>query len=720
MRELIGNVMKSARFYLLQKRIVFFAVMALLSAIPPVSGYADGGGAIRFLLSSNLNGRFTVQTENQETDDPMLIMAQSMITQQKTSPSDIYLDLGNAFYPGILSRFSSGSVTMDFLDYLNCAATLVSSRDLNIGVSNLEFIGKKKKTRLLSANIEKEEAPLFIPHFRQTIKGKRFLFIALSSDKGFFDISEKQLLSVTLKDYKAALQKSLEELKTENADYTILLSGRSYEENFSIMEEFKGISLCISGGDATGELYSAKAERVDIGEGRSLVTLVNSSGFYTLNLSAGDGLTVDTLKFHKAESQSVYDRNYRLFVNRLSIWKKRFAKEGENDVVKEEVADLEIDASRVASLLRHKFRAEVAVLEKNSITAGKLSGKVKYADIIRRVDNEFPIFTYRITGAELKKMTGQKDNLVYSGVDGGKVQQYPIMDKKEYRICSPQSVYDLMTRRLGRKIKYTNSWRTLLDEIKDDIKGAQIIGYGDYGYLDNRYRLMVDVSLSNFYDHSEVSKDDGLKTPPGKPGATYEKWGLEDKIDFTLYNQKHKFVLTPYVYFVRQDQDYSQNLLRGTFFYTYNLHPIMKPYHKSQVDTVVKVVDDMKPLLVRETFGALFETKHITGKVGVGFEKQVQDPEEDLFGGIETIVGAKYDFLKYMTYTFDLDTFYSNFSEHQVRAEVTNALSFKLNSLMAFSTKYKWFYFNALDDNLKYKDGQMLLSLDLVTDFKKF
>ena len=232
--------------------------------------------------------------------------------------------------------------------------------------------------------------------------------------------------------------------------------------------------------------------------------------------------------------------------------------------------------------------------------------------------------------------------------------------------------------------------------------------------------MMVDVWLSNFYDNSSVKKSDDIETPPGKPETTYEKWGLENKIDVTLYNQKHKFVITPYIYFVRQDDYYAQNLLRGTLFYTYNLFPVMKPYHKSQIDTVAKVVHGWRPLLVRETFGAFFETTKLNGKIGIGFEKQIKDPQETLFVGIETIVGAHHDFLTNMRYTFDLDTFYSTFSNHQFRGELTNTLSFKLNGFMAFSVKHKWFYVNNIEDHLKYKDNQLLLSLDLVTDFKTF
>jgi hypothetical protein len=215
-----------------------------------------------------------------------------------------------------------------------------------------------------------------------------------------------------------------------------------------------------------------------------------------------------------------------------------------------------------------------------------------------------------------------------------------------------------------------------------------------------------------------------MDTPPGKPSETYQKWGLEDKIDFTVYNRMHKYIFTPYVFYIRQDDEYFQNLLRGTFFYTYNYSPIYKPYHKSQLDTVVKEVDGLRPLLFRETFGIMAETEYVTAKIGLGFEKQTQDPEEDLLTGLETIVGVKYPLLENLVYTMDLDTFIAmeqiDFADQQIRAELTNALSYKLNSFMAVSTKHKWFYFYSLESEKHYRYSQLLLTLDLVTDFKFF
>jgi len=694
----------------------------LILAFTPVPATCDE--QVMLLLTSNLNGRFTAAPENQDKEDPMLVMAQSLIEERKKSAADLYIDLGNAFYPGLLSRFSYGSVTMDFLDYFDCAATLVSANDLNIGVNNLEFIANGKKTHLLSANIEKNGTPLFPPYFKVKIKDKLFTFIGITSEKGFFDIAEKQILEITLKNADESLQPLIDQIQSEGTDYIVLLSGHPYSDNLAMMKKYPQIALCISGGDATGELYAAKAERVDIDSGRSIVSLVNPYGYYRLTLSSGDRLAVQTLKFHSPAYVPTPEKNYIEFATRLTIWKNRFIQEGERELVADACCDVEVDDTRVAELMRHRFGAEVSILEKGSISLGRVSGRFAYLDILKMVDNEFPIFVYKLSGSELKQVALNQEDLVITGTDGDAMQGYPINENRRYLICSPQSVYDLLAKRFNREIPYQNSWQTISDLITEDLKSEHVIANEDYGYLDNRFRMLMDVSLSNFYDRSNVSKNESIDIPPGKPYETYQKWGLEDKIDLTIYNQRHQLILTPYIYYIRQNDEYFQNLLRGTLFYTYNLSPVLNPYHKSQVDTVVKKTDNLRPLLFRETFGALFETEHITGKMGLGFEKQTQDPEKALFSGIETIVDVKYGLLENLTYTLNLNTFYSikrfDFGNRQIRAELTNALSFKLNSFLSCSAKYKWFYFYSMEFEEKYRDSQILLSLDLVTDFKIF
>lgn len=704
--------------YLRRAWVILFAAVFIPAT---VSAAADAGDVL-LVLTANLGGRFTTAIQNQEAVDPMLILAQSLRRHQQKQSADLLIDLGNAFYPGPLSRYSHGSVMMDFLDYFDFSATLISSQDLNIGVNNLAFLGKGKNTALLSANIRQNGHPVFAPYFTVEIRGKRFAFVGITSSKGFFDIAEKALLDVSLADVDAVLNDALSALDQENIDFIIVLSGLSQADNLALMQRFPAVSLCISGGDGAGDLYSVKANRVDLDSGRSVISLTRADGFYTLALNAGPRLAIRSLNFQSPAAYPVEDAGYAAFVGRLSLWKLRFAREGLETIAADLLEPIDVDSRKIADMLRDRFGAEVAILEPDAILSQTLSETISYTDILRLVTNDFPLFTYQLTGRELKRILRDPEGLIISGADAGIIQGYPVADNRRYKICSPQSVYDHLAKRLGRDIAYTNTWRTLSDEIRIDLIDERVMARNDFDYLERRFRFLADLAFSNFFDQSEVSRGDEMDNPPGKPAASYRKWGLENKAVLTLYNRDHMFELTPYVFFVRQDDLYLRNLLRGTLLYTYNLNPVARPYCKSQVDTVARSVDGLRPVLIRETIGAQVETEHITGKMGFGFEKQVRDPEEDLFSGIETIVGVKYDFRQYLTYIFGLDTFIAipqdRFDKHQIRSDISNALSFKLNDYLSFTVKHSWFYFYSGEFREKYSDSRTLLSLDVTTDFK--
>ena len=701
--------------------------MILAAVLIPASVSAESedtdDGDVVLLLTANLGGRFTTAILDQESADPMLILAQSLRRRQQEQPADLIIDLGNAFYPGPLSRYSHGSVMMDFLDYFNFSATLISSQDLNIGINNLSFLAKGKNAALLSANIHQSGEPVFAPYFTAQIRDRRFAFVGITSSKGFFDIAEKALLEVSLTDIEAALNDALSALEQDDIDFIVVLSGLSQADNLALMQRFPAVTLCISGGDTTGDLYFVKANRVDLDSGQSIIALTRSDGFYTLTLSAGRKLAIGSLAFQEPAEYLVDDPAYAAFVGRLSLWKLRFARQGLETVAVDLPEPIDVDSQKVADMLRDRFRAEVTIIEAHAVIPQTLSETISYTDILRMVANDFPLFTYRLTGRELKRILRDPEGLIISGADDAMIQGYPIADERRYKICSPQSVYELLAKKLGRDdIDYTNTWRTLSDEIRIDLIDERIMARHDFDYLERRYRFLADLSFSNFFDQSEVKRGDAIDKPPGKPAASYRKWGLENKAVLTFYNRDHMFELTPYIFFVRQDDDYLRNLLRGTLLYTYNLNPVARPYCKSQVDTVVRPVDDLRPVLIRQTLGAQVETEHITGKMGFGFEKQVRDPAEDLFSGIETIIGIKYDFREYLTYQFGLDTFFAipqdHFKRHQIRSDISNALSFKLNSYLAFTIKHTWFYLYSGEFKEKYSDSRTLLSLDLTTDFK--
>ncbi len=80
---------------------------------------------------------------------------------------------------------------MDYFNYLGCDATLVSSRDLRIGIDNLEFLRKGRKTRLLSTGITRGKQRYFSPYFVYAKNTASVAIIGIPSRKIRFDIAEQ-------------------------------------------------------------------------------------------------------------------------------------------------------------------------------------------------------------------------------------------------------------------------------------------------------------------------------------------------------------------------------------------------------------------------------------------------------------------------------------------------------------------------------------------------
>ena len=235
------------------------AAVLVISAFVLTAATAWSETRLSVLITSNLQGKSSPGIENQENEDPLLVLGQDIVFERERG-IDFYLDMGNALYPGILSKYSSGSVMMDFLDYFACDAVLVSSKDLQIGTKNLEFLQKDRRVRLLSSNIVKDGNPIFTPWFTMERKGVRIAFLGLSSNKIRFDMAEKDLYGYSLVEKKESLEPLLDAIKKDGVQHIILLSGQGLGETAAILESYPGIGLALCGGDYTGNFLSGKVE----------------------------------------------------------------------------------------------------------------------------------------------------------------------------------------------------------------------------------------------------------------------------------------------------------------------------------------------------------------------------------------------------------------------------------------------------------------------------
>lgn len=699
-------------------------VLALLSTLAVICTSAWGEPRVSLLVTSNLQGRFSLAVDNQESADPLLLLGQNIVAEQDKGV-DLYLDLGNALYPGVLSKYSAGAIMMDFLDYFSCRAVLVSSQDLQIGTKNLEFLGKNRKVRLMSSNIMQAHQPIFTPWMAVDKAGIRIALLALSSKKIRFDMAEKDLYGYRLAEGKEALGQQIEEIRAAGIRYIILLSGQTLKETVEILESYPDIGLALCGGDYTGRLFGGKASRLDLADGRSIVIADDKEDYYLLKLLFDRGIKVEALEARKAQPIPTRNFFYQEFENRLALWKHKFVEDEERPLASVKESPYKVDDLRFAQLLRDRFNCELGMVEADTINASAVKPQLTHSDLLSMINQDYTIFLFTLTGEELLAVLNDKEALVIAGLDAGKValiQGSPLVAGRPYRVAASQPAMQKIQHLLGKKIAYHNTWMTVTELLADDLKNQRIVLRGSYDYLDRRFRTTVDASLSNFVDNSSVRKDENVDTPPGQPVESYNKWGLENSIDVTIYNKYHRFVISPYMLYSRQDDSYLNNILRGTFLYDYNLSETIKPYNKLRCDTVVEDVDGLRPILLRETLGVSVEYPHVNGKLGLGFEKEVQDPDRPALYGIELILGARIPFLSHFVYSFDIDAFGGirggEDAQRQIRSEINNAISATLTSHLSMSFRHKYFYFHEELSGATYQNSQFITSLDLKNNWK--
>jgi len=697
----------------------FFAAAFFLFAAPVC---AETNFSI--LITSNLQGEFSLDLENQDTTDPLLVLGQNIIAD-RSKGAELYLDLGNALYPGSLAKYSSGAIMVDFLDYFSCAAVLVSSKDLQVGTKNLEFMQKSKNVRFVSANIMQAGKPLFIPWFSADIKGTRVAFLGISSPKVRFDMAEKELYDFSLADAVKVLARPIKEIQAEGIEHLVLLSGHTLRDTAQILEIYPDISMALCGGDYSDHFLGGKAARIDLTDGRSIVMAADRAEYYHLKLVLGDTLKVEAFEARQIQPIPTSNFRYQEFKNRLTLWKEKFLEE-EGSLVAE-LSDMEygVNDLNFAQLLRDRFNCELGVVEENTINKVSVKEAVRRADFLSMVNRDYNIFVLSLTGAEVRKVYNHGEGLVIAGLEEGEqleIQGTAVAEGRRYRLAASQLAMQKIQRLLRKRLDYSNTWMTVTELLVDDLKGQRTILRKDYDYLDRRFRTTVDVALSNFIEDSSVTKGDSIETPSGQPSKSYTKWGLENSIDVAVYNKYHRFVFSPYMFYSRQDESYLKNILRGTFLYEYSLSDTYKPYNKLRYDTVVEEVDGLRPSFLRETMGISAEYKYFSGKLGLGFEQQLQDPSEAAMYGVELIVDASIPFLTHFTYTFDLDTFTGalagNGSPWQTRSEISNGISAAINSYMSLSFRHKYFFYNEGETGERYRSSQFITSLDFKKNWK--
>ncbi|MFO1524346.1 MAG: hypothetical protein U1F16_00050 [Turneriella sp.] len=692
------------------KRLAFLLSLLIPCALWPRE--------LTLYVTSNLAGRFPLDDKHDENH--LLRIGTYLQNARAKNAASYHLDLGNAYYPGRLSRFSFGSLTADYLQALKLDAGLVSSADLNIGAESLDYIRRARGIRLLSANLYRDKAPFFEPYVLLKHAGVRVAVVGITSTKSIVGYAEAQLLDLRLAAAGEALKATLVRAAGEKPDLAIALTGSTPEEALSLLSQNPQLDMILCGSDSPATIGKDPVSAIELPDGRKVVVLPAGTSLVKLALvkkgtrwaiTSREGIDV----FEAIKGVEISPS----FARRMALWQKGYAADEEREAPSNAFTPFRLTPQFAAAALRDTFGCDVAFLEQGDIDSENISTIRKPADVRYAVQNDFDTFTFRLRGDALRRFYEQNPQLVFSGISATSITGYAIRGNVNYRVCSTQRGYEYAMAQTAKRTAAENQWVGIGDAV------LSVIGNGVKDpdrSADNRFRLLTILNLSNVYETGRIDNTGGIETPPGQPADSYFKWGLENDVNFLFYNRRHTFAFNPYIFYVRQKDQVIRNLLRGDITYTYNTEWYVKPYQKNRLDTVVVAdpVTGLRPSFLRETLGAEFSWKFFTGRFGGGLEKEILDPANDPNWGLEATIAALWEFYPGIKYKLGFDSFssrtYQNFWRHRV--EVGNSLIFTIADPLTFSISHRWYYFYLQSVQNFYNASVLMLSLDVRTTWK--
>jgi hypothetical protein len=474
-----------------------------------------------------------------------------------------------------------------------------------------------------------------------------------------------------------------------------------------------------------------------LSDGREILSLYGKNRYYTVQLDVGENISVKSFVPHEPQPYEVQDSAYDDFVTRLAIWKSSYIEEESKPITDLGTRSISLTTETMGDLMRDRLKTEIAILPSDAVAQTSLGGKIFSYDLMLDFNDDYLLFTYRLTGDEINSIYQSPPLTAYGtlqivGFNGTSISGQPVSGGRMYTVSSSHLVYRRVREMLNREISVVNTWSSSYDVVAADLAKTRVLAHDNFNYLEDRWGMIIALNLANTVQFVTVSQGNNITAPTGMPTYSYTQWGLEDTVDFTFYNARHTIEFTPYINYVREDvpdqnnniqRNYLENILRGTLLYKYHTSDTIQPYEKTVCETAVSEVNGLRPTLLRETAGSELTYQFIKFNLGAGFEKMIYDYPLRPVYGIETITDIHYTFFNKLTPAFTWDEFWGRdfeYNRFQIRSDFSLSLTLKLNDYLNLVAKREYYYLYSAQVGQLYIDTQTTLSINLITEFKYF
>ena len=233
------------------------AALALSLALCSAAAcFGAGDATLRILFTFDARGRLPVLGEGPgDSAAPMPeILRWGRIAAENERAGSLLLDCGNTFFPGVLSRFSYGSVQNEILGLAGASAKRVSQRDFLMGTQTLRTLQRKSAAAFLASNLEADSAP-FPASVTLRRAGRAVTVFALSDPSGG-DASAELPEGFSITDPESALRARVASIHGDSSLVICLLDENLAARHPGILS-VPGVNLFAIGSTHSGPIVQA-------------------------------------------------------------------------------------------------------------------------------------------------------------------------------------------------------------------------------------------------------------------------------------------------------------------------------------------------------------------------------------------------------------------------------------------------------------------------------
>jgi 2',3'-cyclic-nucleotide 2'-phosphodiesterase (5'-nucleotidase family) len=167
----------------------------------------------------------------------------------------LFLDAGDSFHGTTFATLSKGESIVEILNYMQLDAISPGNHDFNYGKDRLKELQKLSDFDILAANVVTKDGKNFLePYMIEDMNGVKIGIFGISTPETAYKTNPKNVEGITFGDPVEYAEKSVEDLKSQGADFIIALTHLGMDESTKaelqsteLAKSVDGIDLIIDG-----------------------------------------------------------------------------------------------------------------------------------------------------------------------------------------------------------------------------------------------------------------------------------------------------------------------------------------------------------------------------------------------------------------------------------------------------------------------------------------